>query len=95
MGKLPKVELVPKISLRYDERKVGVDRYYKALQNQIKVERVIRVQDAAPITNQDVAITEDGKQYRIQHVQTVPGVYPRSVDLTLIAYSQGVAHEVV
>lgn len=88
MGYQPVEELKPKISLHYDERKLGVQRHYAAMQNQIKVERVIRVQNAAPITSQDIAITEDGCKYRIDLVQDVLSVYPRSLDLTLVAYKQ-------
>lgn len=88
VGYQPVEELRPKISLHYDERKLGVTRHYAAMQNQIKVERVIRVQAAAVITNQDVAITEDGRKYRIDQVQDVLSVYPRSLDLALVAYEQ-------
>lgn len=87
-GYQPVPELKPKISLRYDERKMGIKRYYDAMQNQRHIERVIRVQDAGSITNQDVAITEDGRKYRIDWVQTIRDVYPPSVDLTLTAYEQ-------
>lgn len=87
-GYQPIERLIPKISLHYDERKLGVQRYYAAMQNQRKVERVIRVQAAREITSQDVAITEDGRKYRIDQVQDVLSVYPRSLDLALVAYEQ-------
>lgn len=95
VGYQPVEELRPKISLHYDERKLGVTRHYAAMQNQIKVERVIRVQNAAPITSQDVAITEDGRKYRIDLVQDVLSVYPRSLDLTLVAYKQEADNDMV
>lgn len=82
-GYQPDLKLRAKISLRYDERKVGVARFYTAMQNQIQIDRLIRVQNGAPITNQDVAITEDGQLYRIEQIQTVSNVYPRSIDLSL------------
>ena len=44
---------------------------------------------AGPITNQDVAVTEDGRRYRIDLVQTVTDAYPPSLDLTLVKYDQG------
>ena len=88
-GLLPVESLEPVIKLPYEERKLGVQRYYNALQNQIQIQRVIRVPQAQPvkITSQDIAVTEDGQQYRIDLVQAVD-VYPPSLDLTLVAYEQ-------
>ncbi len=88
-GYQPKPELVKKCYLRYEEKRLGVQRYYDAVQNQIKAERVIRV-PRAPVTSQDVAETEDGRRYRVDLVQAVDGVYPPSLDITLTKYSQGV-----
>ena len=82
-GYAPVKKLAKKIDLRYAERRLGIQRYYDALQNQIQVERVLHVQRAGDVTSQDVAITEDGKQYRIDLVQSVDAVYPPSMDLTL------------
>lgn len=79
-----------KYTLRYDEQRVGIQRYYEAMQNQVQVERVLRV-PRAKITNQDIAETEDGVKYRIDLVQTVDLVYPPSLDLTLTRYEQGVS----
>lgn len=89
-GYQPKLTLVqpPKAVLRYEERRLGLQRYYEAMQNQIQVERVIRVPRAGKITSQDVAETEDGRRYRIDLIQTVDGVWPPSQDLTLVKYQQ-------
>ena len=86
-GYQPKLQLKKKIALRYEERKLGIQRYYAAAQNQIRVERVIRVPQTGKVTSQDVAITEDGAKYRIDLVQKAD-VYPSSVDLTLVRYDQ-------
>ena len=86
-GYQPKLQLKKKIALRYEERKLGIQRYYAAAQNQIRVERVIRVPQTGKVTSQDVAITEDGAKYRIDLVQKAD-VYPPSVDLTLVRYDQ-------
>lgn len=88
-GYQPKPELSQKCVLRYEERRLGIQRYYDAMQNQIQVERVIRTPRAA-ITNQDIAETEDGRRYRIDLVQTVDEIYPPSIDITLTKYEQGV-----
>lgn len=79
------------VSLPYEERRVGLERYYSARQNQIKVKRVLRVPHSGkPITSQCLAETEDGATYRVDLVQTVPDSYPPSDDLTLVDYEQGV-----
>ena len=91
-GLQPKESLREKVKLPYAERKLGIQRYYDAKQNQIEVVRVIRVPRPAqpPITSQDAAITEDGQTYRIDLVQTVPDVFPPCLDLTLKVYTQEV-----
>lgn len=88
-GYQPLETLKPKISLHYEERRLGLQRYYKAQQNQIRVERVVRVPHAGDVTNQDVLVDETGRQYRIELVQMVPDVYPASDDLTLVRIEQG------
>ena len=87
-GFQPVEELEEKIVLRYEELRVGLQRYYEARQNQIQVERVIRVPRAGRVTSQDIAETEDGRYYRIDLVQSVEGVWPASMDLTLVKYEQ-------
>lgn len=90
-GYQPKEKLTPLVSLKYENRRVGIERYYSARQNQTEVQRVIRVPHSGmKITNRNKAITEDGAEYRIDLVQLVPDVYPPSDDLTLVAYVQGV-----
>lgn len=88
-GLLPRPVLSLRETLHYQERRLGVQRNYQAAQNQIQVERLIRVpRPLAPITSQHVAVTEDGRQYRIDLVQEVLDVWPRSLDLTLARYEQ-------
>lgn len=89
-GKKPVEKLIPLVSLRYEERKLGIQRYYQAKQNQTEISRVIRVpKPGTAITNRDIAYTEDGEKYRIDLVQNVAEVYPVSLDLTLVKYVQG------
>lgn len=78
----------PVYTLRYEERSYGIQRYYSARQNQIQIERVLRVPRVPHVTNQNVAITQDGKKYRIDWVQPLTDVYPASMDLTLVKYEQ-------
>lgn len=87
-GYQPIERLTEKVRLDYDERRAGLYRHYEARQNQIRVERVIRVQHAGGVTSQDVVEDEQGRRYRVDLVQLVPDVYPVSDDLTLVAYRQ-------
>lgn len=86
-GYTPVEKLIYKSERRYEERKLGIQRYYSARQNQVKLSRVVRC-PKTDISSQDAAITEDCKQYRIDLVQTVPNVYPASVDVTLVLIDQ-------
>ena len=40
------------------------------------------------MSNQDIAVTEDGTQYRIDLVQSVDNVWPACQDLTLAKIEQ-------
>lgn len=87
-GYQPRPELTKKVSLRYAERRLGIQRYYSAAQSQQRVERVLRVPKSGQVNSQDVAKTEDGRLYRISLVQSVPDVFPPSMDLTLVRIEQ-------
>lgn len=83
-GNMPKDGLTLKISpLRYEERIVGMGRYWTAMQVQAQIDRIIRVPRIESISSQDVAIPIDGKQYQIKQVQYVPDIEPPSMDLSL------------
>ena len=94
-GYRPVEKLEPSVTLRYENQRVGIQRYFSGMQNQIQVDKVIRVQKALEITNQNVAVTEDGAEYRIDLVQDVTGIFPRCVDLTLTRIEQGETYEMV
>lgn len=94
-GYRPVEKLEPIVTLRYENQRVGIQRYFSGMQNQIQVDKVIRVQKALEITNQNVAVTEDGAEYRIDLVQDVTGIFPRCVDLTLTRIEQGGTYEMV
>lgn len=89
-GYMPEPVLEEIVTLCYQERKLGIKRYYSAKQNMIHAERVIRVprSNAFVINNQNIAETEDGTRHRIDLVQIVPDVYPPCQDLTLVDYLQ-------
>ena len=87
-GYQPKETPKAKGVLRYEEQRLGIQRYYAGKQNQIDIQRVIRVPKVPGITSQDIAVTEAGERYRIDLVQSVPNVWPASLDLTLKRYEQ-------
>lgn len=74
--------------MRYQERYLGINRLYSGRQNQVDIQRIVRVQKVPGVSNQNVAITEDGQQYRIDSVQDVIGAYPPSLDLSLATVEQ-------
>lgn len=86
-GHRPDRELVKKTTLRFAERRLGVQRYYSGKQNQIEISRIVRVQKRQEISNQDIAIIE-GVQYRVDMVQHAFDVYPACMDLTLTTIEQ-------
>lgn len=87
-GGLPVEKPVEKAVLRYEERRLGLQRYYQGKQNQVEVERVLRTPRRKGVSSQDLAVTEDGQQYRIDLVQSAADVYPPSMDLTLVRIAQ-------
>ena len=87
-GYQPKPALTPKAVLRYEEQRLGIQRFYSGKQNQVEIERVVRTPRLSCVSSQDVAVTEDGRQYRIDMVQSVPDIWPASMDLTLAKVAQ-------
>lgn len=87
-GYQPKPSLNLKLTLRYEEQRLGINRLYLSRQNQAEVEKVIRVPRQDSISNQDVAILENGSQYSIDYTQTVQDVYPPCLDLSLVKIEQ-------
>lgn len=89
-GRRPVARLQPVVSLRFSNRRLGIERYYAGMQNQIKVERVVRVQRRAEINSQRVVILSDspGTAYRIDLVQEVFNAWPDCYDLTLVKFEQ-------
>lgn len=69
--------------LYYDERAVGMSRFYQGKQADVKVDRLLRCPRQKNITTTHLAVTEDGQQYYIRQIQYPPNVEPLSMDLTL------------
>ena len=82
-GGMPAEKLTLKETLRYHERTVGNTRYYKAMQAGAKVDAVLRCPLRRNVSVQDVAIPNDGYQYRITWIQYPEDLEPPMMDLTL------------
>jgi len=84
---MPRDGLVLKNSLRYKERTVGMSRFYNAMQNNIKVDSVIRCPEVRGLSEKAtdilVAILIDGQQYTVKQIQYIEDATPPSMDLTL------------
>ncbi len=98
-GYRPKPSNKLTVQLPFENIKLGIQRYFEALQNQVEIERVIRVPNPGPqypISNQDVVQLlekelqegESPKQYRIELVQMAEGIFPPSLDLSLSRIEQ-------
>ena len=81
-GYQAKQVLAEKNSLHYEERALGISRIYMSRQAQAEIVKVIRV-PRVDISPQDVAVTQDGKQYEISTVQLAKDVFTPSLDLSL------------
>ena len=86
-GYKPVQKLSEKITLRFEEQRLGITRLYQSRQAQNEIEKVIRVPKAGDISTKDVTILEE-KQYVIDMIQKVPDVFPPCLDLALVRIEQ-------
>ena len=83
-GGMPTEALTKKAGpLRYEERKVGITRFYEAKRSEERIDRVIRVPRCGEVSALDVCVPLDGRQYRIRQAQLVLDVSPPAYDLAL------------
>lgn len=86
IGNYPREKLVERCRLRYRERTVGVTRFYSALQDNGKIDRLIRCQRRDEVTTLDViGIIRAGgniEYYKIAQLQ-----YPEDVALPVMDIS--------
>lgn len=96
-GHTPREMITPKVTIHYEEQRLGINRLYLSRQNQAEISRVVRVPRRPEVSTQDVVIDQFGKSYRIDTVQAVLDVWPASLDLSLRRVEQKyeVSHELV
>ena len=77
------IAATPRRTLRYEERTVGVTRLFAAAQVNAVVSYVLRCPRLRDVSTQDIAVPNDGKQYKIYSVQYPKDIQPPVMDLTL------------
>ena len=82
-GEMPKDSLTEKIKLRYEERTVGMNRFWTAMQAHARIDMLIRTPRIRSINNFDVVVLPDGEQYQIKQIQYPKDIEPPSMDLSL------------
>lgn len=85
-GEKPVEKLEKKAALRFHQRTVGINRFWSALQNYVRISNVIRCQRVPNVTTQDiVTLTSgaDGTRYAIRQIQYPEDIRPPVMDLTL------------
>ena len=84
-GDRPKEELELKYtnSIPYEERTIGINRFYSGKQNQTIIEQLLRIPRVNGINRNDIVIPNDGQQYRIEQIQSINDLSPKSLDLSL------------
>lgn len=84
-GNRPKEGLVLKYeaAIPYEERTVGVTRYYTGKQSQNTIEQLLRIPRINGISRNDVVVPIDGEQYRIEQIQSINDIEPNCLDLSL------------
>ncbi|MFR8547740.1 MAG: hypothetical protein ACLVEV_03825 [Lachnospiraceae bacterium] len=71
-----------KETLRFEERTVGVQRFYESMTKKFQVDRVLRVPLRPWLTTEYLAVV-DGEVYEIEQVQTIRSLEPKSNDVAL------------
>ena len=82
-GEMPKDGLKEKIKLRFEERTVGMNRFWTAMQAHARVDMLIRTPRIRSVNNFDIVVLSDGEQYEIKQIQYPKDVEPPSMDLSL------------
>jgi len=70
-------------NLRFNERTVGINRYYRAKQDNVEITKVIRTPRLQKISTQDVVRFLNGEQYYIRRIVPPENVTPPCWDLSL------------
>lgn len=89
IGYQPVIRATPKHKLPFEEQRLGITRLFLGRQDRVEIEKVLRI-PRINVSTQDLAQTHDGSWYRVNSVQSVDDVMPRSLDIALVAIEQKV-----
>lgn len=87
IGYQPEVQATYAYTLPFAERVLGINRLFLGRQNRVEISKVLRI-PRVNVSALDLVKLHDGKWYSINSVQSVEGVYPPSLDLSLVAESR-------
>lgn len=82
VGDMPTEKPILRYKLRFSWKTVGINRYYSAMQNMVKISRAIIVPLMADVSTQDIAVI-NGQQYKIEQKQELNDYRPPSMLLAL------------
>ena len=69
-------------SIRFQERTVGIRRYYEAMTAKVQIDRLIRIPYQPWMTSEYLAVIH-GQDYEIKQVQVIPDSLPQCNDISL------------
>lgn len=82
-GDRPREGLIENVKgVRYEERTVGMGRYWSAMQSNARITQLLRI-PRSKINIGDFAVPNDGQQYKIVQIQTIKEVRPYVLDISL------------
>lgn len=86
IGNIPRDKLKERCKLRFREKTVGIQRFYQALQDNARIERILRCprrNDVSVLDVVNIASSGTGDHYRIQQIQYPDNVSPSVMDISL------------
>lgn len=87
IGYQPEVQATHAYTLPFAERVLGINRLFLGRQNRVEISKVLRI-PRVNVSALDLVKLHDGKWYSIDSVQSVEGVFPSSLDISLVAESR-------
>jgi len=82
-GNLVKKGITLKESLRFEDRTVGMSRFYVAKQSNVKIDMIIRCPRIDSISTQDLVIPKVSEQFEIKQIQNIYDTDIPCMDLSL------------
>lgn len=87
IGYQPELKASLIYTLPFAERVLGINRLFLGRQNRIEIAKVLRI-PRVEVSVLDLVRLHDGKWYSVNSVQSVEGIFPPSLDLSLVTESR-------